>query len=156
MTDATPLNRAVPAAYQALLSAGKAAAAAAAAAGIDDRAVELIRVRASQLNGCAYCLRMHTRDAITQGESADRLAVLSAWRETAYFTPLERSALAAVEDVTLIADLQNGRRVTHDGELDGLTDEQLAAVRWLAIVINAFNRVAICSEFDVVPAGRAT
>ena len=152
MPNTTALNRANPSAYQSLLAMGKSATNAAIDAGIDAKTIELIRIRASQLNGCAYCLRMHTRDAIAQGEDSDRLAVVSAWRETDYFTPVERSALAATEGMTLVADLQSGRRAENDDELAALTDEQLSAVQWLVIAINAWNRVAIFSRYEVAPA----
>lgn len=148
------LDHAAPAVYKALLSAGKEANTAAVQAGLDERMVELIRVRASQLNGCAFCLRMHTRDALLAGETTDRLAVLSAWRDTDYFTPMEKAALAVTEAVTLIADQQAGRSLHHDAT-DALSAEQHAAVRWLAIIINAFNRVAITSHYEVVPEHRS-
>src|SRR5215467_4078600 len=72
-------------------------------AGIDPLLRELIRVRASQLNGCAYCVDMHTKDARAAGESEHRLYALPAWRETPFFTERERAALAFTEDVTLLA-----------------------------------------------------
>lgn len=153
MQPADRLDSAVPAAYEALLAAGKEAGIAAVASGLEPRLIELVRIRSSQLNGCGYCLRLHTRDAIGHGESADRLAVIPAWRDTTYFTPVERAALAIAEKVTFIADLQNRRRGVEDSDLDqaALTAEQRAAVTWLAIVINAFNRIAIVSEYDVAP-----
>lgn len=144
------LERAVPAAYQALLLAGKEANTAALKTGLEQKTIELIRIRASQLNGCAFCLRMHSRDAVSVGETADRLAVLGAWRDTDYFTPIEMAALAVTEMVTLVADHQSGRSCHHD-PADALSAEQHAAVRWLAIVINAFNRVAITSHYEVAP-----
>jgi alkylhydroperoxidase family enzyme len=96
-------------------------------------------------------MRMHTRDAVTAGESSDRLAVLPAWRDSEYFTPVERAALALTETVTLIADHQAGRDARAD-DLSPLTEQQHAAVRWLVIVINSFNRVAITSHYQVAPA----
>ena len=153
MSHTTHLDFAVPAAYQSLLAAGKAAGTAAIAAGLDLLLVELVRIRSSQLNGCAFCLRMHTRDALSHGESADRLAVLAAWRDSDYFSPAERAALSIAEEVTLISDRRNDRLNETETELDraALTDEQRAVVGWLAIVINAFNRVAIVSRYDVAP-----
>lgn len=148
------LDHAAPAVYKALLSAGKEANTAAVDAGLDQRTIELVRVRASQLNGCAFCLRMHTRDALLAGETTDRLAVLSAWRDTNYFTPVEEAALAITEAVTLIADEQAGRSSHHD-VTSVLSVEQHAAVRWLAIIINAFNRVAITSHYTVAPEHRS-
>ena len=72
--------------------------------GFDPRLRELVRIRASQLNGCAYCIDMHTKDARAVGESEQRLYALPAWRETPFFTHRERAALAFTEAVTLLAD----------------------------------------------------
>ena len=86
----------------------------------DPRLRELVRIRASQLNGCAYCIDMHTKDARAVGETEQRLYALPAWRETPYFTDRERAALAFTEAVTLLADdararrgLRRGRRALH-------------------------------------------
>lgn len=157
MSHTTHLDFAVPAAYQSLLAAGKAAGTAAIAAGLDLLLVELVRIRSSQLNGCAFCLRMHTRDALAHGESTDRLAVLAAWRDSGYFSPAERAALSIAEEVTLISDRRNDPLSETETELDraALTEEQRAVVGWLAIVINAFNRVAIVSRYDVAPVAAA-
>ena len=73
------------------------------AAGIDPLLRELVRIRASQLNGCAYCVDMHTKDARAAGETEQRLYALPAWRETPFYTSRERAALALTEDVTLMA-----------------------------------------------------
>lgn len=154
MSHLAHLDSAVPAAYQSLLAAGKAAGVAALDSGLDMLLIELVRIRSSQLNGCAFCLRMHTRDAIAHGETADRLAVLPAWRASGYFSPTERAALAVAEEITLIADVQNGRRLAATDTADAsgaLTPEQLAAVCWLTIVINAFNRISIASHYNVSP-----
>src|SRR5688500_16550441 len=72
--------------------------------GVEPGLMELIRYRASQINGCALCLEMHSRDARAGGESEQRLFVLSAWRETPYFTPRERAALSWTEAVTRVSD----------------------------------------------------
>jgi len=145
------LDKESPEVYQALVATGRAAGEAALAAGIEKRLIELIRIRASQINGCAYCLRLHVADSLALGETTERLALLSAWRDSEYFTSVEQAALAITEDVTLIADVQHRRRLPDD-DLSTLTTSQIAAVRWLAIVINAFNRVAITSHYPVHPA----
>ena len=79
------------------------------AAGIDPKLRELIRVRASQINGCAYCIDMHSKDARAIGETEQRLYALPAWPETPYFTARERAALAFTESVTLVAGGRGGR-----------------------------------------------
>jgi AhpD family alkylhydroperoxidase len=139
------LNQAVPAAYKTLLLLNDESSAAAGVAGLEPLLIELVKIRCSQINGCAFCLRMHIRDAISHGETQDRLAVLPAWRDTQYFTPEERHALAIAESRTLIAD----RLTLPQDEVAALNDDQIAAVEWVAITINAFNRVAISSHYDV-------
>ena len=110
--------------------------------GLEQSLLELVRFRASQLNGCAYCLDMHAKDARAAGESEQRLYTISAWRETPSFTARERAALAWTEAVTLIAEdpisdalFEETRRHFSEKELTDLT---------LAVVtINGWNRLAI-------------
>jgi alkylhydroperoxidase family enzyme len=93
---------------------------------------------------------MHARDALASGETMDRLSVLPAWRETDYFNEKERAALALVEAVTLIADGQLPDSV-YEQAAGVLSNEEIAAVEWLAVVINAWNRIAISSRTPVKP-----
>jgi AhpD family alkylhydroperoxidase len=90
-----------PDSYQALAELERHAAA---DAGLDQRLAELVKIRVSQLNGCAFCLRMHTTDAIKHGEAPDRLAVLPTWWESHYFADTEQAALQLAERVTLPAE----------------------------------------------------
>lgn len=106
MEERINLATAVPPAYQAVAELEKRMSSAVEAAGIDKGFAHLLRLRASQINGCAFCVRLHTRDALASGESSDRISVLPAWRETGYFTAKERAALALVEAITLVADGQ--------------------------------------------------
>lgn len=144
------VTKLVPGLYEAQLAADRAADEAAVAAGLDPLLVELVKTRASQLNGCAFCLRMHTRDAIEKGETADRLAVVAAWWESQYFTPQEQAALALAEQVTRIGDLRSsgGPAVDIEGALD---EKQVAAVVAIAIAINTWNRIAVASHYPVAP-----
>lgn len=136
--------------YKAMLEFNDQAVAAAADAGLSPLLVELVKVRASQLNGCAFCLRMHCADAIAAGEKADRLAVVAAWWESQYFSLEEQAALQIAERVTLIGD--HGRLVERGVDVDGiLSEKQIAAVTWLAVVINSWNRIAISSHYPVHP-----
>ena len=105
-TDRVNLAQAVPALYNAVATVEKLAMQAALDAGWAKGFVHLLKLRASQINGCAFCLRMHARDALAAGESADRLAVLPGWRETTYFSDKEGAALELLEAVTAIADGQ--------------------------------------------------
>ncbi|MBC7270902.1 MAG: carboxymuconolactone decarboxylase family protein [Streptomyces sp.] len=137
-----------PAAYKALIALSAEVDQATAAAGLDPLLVELLRIRASQINGCAFCLRMHTRDALKKGENPDRIAVLPAWAETGYFSETDRAALRLTEAITRVPD---GHVSDEDfaAAATVLTPDQISAVAWLATVMNAFNRVAITSRYPV-------
>ncbi|ROR96435.1 AhpD family alkylhydroperoxidase [Salana multivorans] len=135
-----------PAVYRELASLSRAAGEAAAAAGLDPRLVELVRLRVSQLNGCAFCCRLHTRDALRAGETTDRLAVLPAWRESGYFSDTERVALALAEEVT-----RPSTPTREDLGAETLSPQEVSAITWLAVVMNAWNRVAVSSGYAVVP-----
>ena len=107
----------------------------------------LIWIRASQINGCAYCIDMHSLDARAEGETEQRLYALSAWRETPFFTERERAGLALAEAVTLIADGHVPDAV-YDEAARVFGPEELASVVWHAIAINAWNRLAITSRSE--------
>ncbi len=94
--------------------------------------------------------RAHARDAVAAGESADRLSVLPAWRETGYFSTKEAAALALTEAITLIAEGQVSDEVYESAKTQ-LGDAEIAAVQWLAVVINGWNRIAIASRYPVAP-----
>lgn len=147
MSPRPMLNKAVPDAYKTTIALSEQAEKAALDAGVEPLAIELVRIRASQINGCGYCLRMHVGDALAKGETTDRIAVLPAWRETGYFSPAERAALAIAEEITHI----DTRMAGVDDETAAVSDQQAAALRWVAISINAFNRVAISSHYAVKP-----
>ncbi|MFF1603418.1 carboxymuconolactone decarboxylase family protein [Streptomyces mirabilis] len=140
------IDKQSPKAYHALVQTSEAVRATAADAGLDRTVVELINLRVSQINGCAYCLNVHTRAALRAGETAQRLGVLAAWRDTELFTPAERAALALAEATTEPTD---AAATAWAGARDVLTDDQISAVIWVAIAINAFNRVSIMSKHPV-------
>ncbi|MFB7992918.1 carboxymuconolactone decarboxylase family protein [Streptomyces sp. NPDC056002] len=147
-TDRIYLDKQSPAAYQALVKTADVVRAAAAEAGLDRILVELVNLRVSQLNGCAFCLDVHTRAALRAGETGRRLGVLAAWRDTELFTARERVALALAEAATHPADaLAQERAYAEAGEV--LDDDEISAVVWVAITINAFNRVSILSKHPV-------
>lgn len=119
-------------------------------AGLDRILIELVNVRVSQINGCATCLDVHVRRAMKAGESERRLGVLAAWRDTELFTETERAALTLAESVTRLGDdAAQDRAYAEAAEV--LTEDQLSAVTWVAIAINAFNRISIVSQHPVVP-----
>ncbi len=113
-----------------------------AGSGLEPDLLELIKVRASQINGCAYCIDMHTKDARAAGETEQRLYALSAWRETPFFTERERAALALTEAVTLVADTHVPRDVVDEASAP-FSAEELTRVLYAIIEINAWNRLAI-------------
>jgi AhpD family alkylhydroperoxidase len=104
--------------------------------------VELVRLRASQINGCAYCMDMHTADARKAGEDDRRLATISAWRETPFFTDRERAALAWTESLTLVSTDH-----VPDGVWDAVnphfTSEEITDLTLLVVAINGWNRFSI-------------
>jgi AhpD family alkylhydroperoxidase len=136
-----------PDVFRAMVRAAQAAGAAAERAGLPAGLVELVNMRVSQINGCAYCLRVHTRAALEAGETVQRLGLLPAWRDTEVFTPAERAALALAEATTNLQDSARGAAAA--AARPDLTDEQISAVLWVAISINAFNRVSIMSGHPV-------
>ena len=150
MSERINLGKAVPQLYQAVSSLDKLALQAAKSAGLDEGFCDLLKLRASQINQCAFCVRLHTRDAMAHGESVDRISVVPAWRETQYFTDKERAAFELLEAITLIADGQVPDAV-YAKAVEALSTEQLAAVEWLSVVINAWNRIAIPSRYPVGP-----
>ena len=150
MQERVNLGKAGPDLYQAMLALEGQLKPALATAGIDKGFSHLLRLRASQINQCAFCVRMHARDALAAGETQDRISVLPAWRETGYFSDLERAALELVESVTLVATDQVPDAV-YDRVAAVLSQDQIAAVVWLGVVINAWNRIAIASRYLVNP-----
>jgi AhpD family alkylhydroperoxidase len=111
----------------------------------DPRLRELVRIRASQLNGCAYCIDMHTQDARAIGESERRLYALPAWRETPYFTDRERAALAFTEAVTLLAG-DHVPAAAYDAVAAEFGEAEIGALVSLIVTINAWNTVAVSTR----------
>ena len=112
------------------------------ACGLEKPLIELVKVRASQINGCAFCIAMHTADAVKGGESHARLHQLNAWRETELFTPHERAALALTDAVTLVADTHVPDEVYEEARQQ-LSDKELVDIAYAIFAINAWNRLAI-------------
>ena len=137
-----------PSAYKSLIAWSAKVEENAVAAGLDPLLIELVRIRTSQINGGAFCLRMHPRDALKKGENPDRIAVLPAWGETGYFSETDRAALRLTEAVTQVPDGHVSDE-DYNAAAAFLSPEQLSAVVWLTTVMNAFNRVAITSRYPV-------
>jgi AhpD family alkylhydroperoxidase len=103
---------------------------------------ELIKVRASQINQCAFCLDMHTKDARSLGESEQRLYLVASWRETALYSPRERAALAWTEALTLLPEL-GAPDAVYAGVAEVFTQEEQVALTLAIVAINAWNRLAV-------------
>jgi len=116
---------------------------------IEKPLAELVRLRASQINGCAFCVDMHTADARKGGETDRRLATVSVWRETPFFTERERAALEWTESVTLLAQTHVPDEVWERVK-PHFTDQEIADLTLLVIAINGWNRIAV--TFRKMPA----
>jgi len=108
----------------------------------DPKLLDLIKVRVSQMNGCAYCLHLHRKDAIKRGETEDRLLLLDAWRESELYTERERAALAWAEALTLIAE-SHAPDAVYEQVQSIFSDDELLALSIGVATINAWNRLAI-------------
>ncbi|RSM73001.1 carboxymuconolactone decarboxylase family protein [Kibdelosporangium aridum] len=143
MTQRIQTTMGIPKAFKALVAMGQEVEQAGIEAGVDQLLLELIKIRASQLNGCAMCLDMHTRDSIKYGENARRLFVLDAWRETDLFTEEERVALELTEVLTRLADTKEVPEDLYERAMKVFNEAQYQAVIWMTVVINSFNRVNV-------------
>jgi AhpD family alkylhydroperoxidase len=112
---------------------------------IDRKLYHLIKLRASQINGCAFCIGMHSDEALRDGEAIERLLMLDAWEESSLYTEKERAALEWVEDLTLIADT-HAPQESFDGLKAHFSDEEIGYLTLAATMINAWNRIAISSR----------
>ena len=111
----------------------------------DHRLRELIRIRASQLNGCTYCIDMHSKDARAAGETEQRIYALPAWRETPFFTARERAALAFTETVTLLAQT-HVPAAAYDEVAAVYSQDEIAALVSLLVAINAWNAIGVSTR----------
>ncbi len=141
MKERINLSKVAPRAYEAMIGLEKFVA----ESGLDKKLYELIKTRASQINGCAYCLNMHTRDALAIGETPQRLFLLDAWRETELYSEKERAVLALTESMTLIAGNHVSDEVYSEAARH-LTDKEMAAVIMAVVAINGWNRMAITTH----------
>lgn len=109
---------------------------------------ELIKIRTSQINGCAFCIDMHTKDALQNGEINQRIFLLNAWKETDLFSAEEKALLAITEEITLIH--QHGLTdATYENAKKYFSDEVIAQIIMVIVTINAWNRVAVSTQLPV-------
>ena len=116
--------------------------------GLEPALLHLIKLRASQINGCAYCIDMHSKDARAEGETEQRLYALDAWKETPFYTDRERAALAWTEAITLIHD-DHAPDDVYEEARKHFKDEELVNLTLAVVAINGWNRLAIA--FRAVP-----
>ena len=116
--------------------------------GLSNIQKELIKIRASQINGCAFCLDMHTKDALKYGETAQRIFLLNAWRETDLFSEEEKIILAMTEEITLIS--QKGlTEETYEKATQLFDEDQIKSIIMAVITINMWNRIAISTQLPL-------
>lgn len=132
-----------PAAYQAMYALEKYLS----TSNIDPILSELIKMRASQINGCAFCLNMHSADARKIGETEQRLYLLSAWKETTLFTEKEKAVIALTEEVTLISNHVSD--ATYQKVASFFSETEITSIIMAIVTINAWNRIAITSKVIV-------
>ncbi|MFS0838577.1 carboxymuconolactone decarboxylase family protein [Paenibacillus sp. 1P03SA] len=135
------MDRLIPEGYTAMLGLEQYLG----SSSLDKSLKELIKIRASQLNGCAFCIDMHTKDARKHGETEQRIYALNAWRETPFFTPEERAVLALTEAVTLVAETHVPDDVYDEVRLY-FDEVRTAEIIMAIVVINAWNRIAVTSR----------
>lgn len=141
MTERIDIAKEIPAAYQAMHGLEKFLG----TTSISKELKELIKIRASQINGCAYCINMHTKDARALGETEQRIYALSAWRDTRYFTDAERAALALTESITLLTKEHVPDNVYEEAARH-FDSKQVGEIIMAIVTINAWNRIAISTN----------
>jgi AhpD family alkylhydroperoxidase len=117
------------------------------ASGLEHSLLELVKMRASQINGCAYCLDMHSKDARAAGETEQRLYLLDAWRETSLYSERERAALAWTEAVTLVAE-GHVPDEAYDEASNHFTEQELVALTLAIAAVNSWNRLNIAFRME--------
>jgi AhpD family alkylhydroperoxidase len=142
MSTRLKINHADPAAYKAMIALENYVN----ATSLTTRHKDLIKIRASQVNGCAYCVNLHTLDARKAGETEQRIFNLATWRDTPFFDEEERAILALTEEVTLIAGKVSDE--TYQKAASLFDETYLAQIIMAAITINAWNRVGISTEME--------
>jgi AhpD family alkylhydroperoxidase len=146
MTTRVQVGEAHKAAYVELLRLAGATSKVAAEAGVPPELLELVKIRASQMNACAFCLDMHTREARAGGESERRLNMLAAWHETDLFSPTERVALELTEVLTRLAETRDVSDDLYARALEVFDEQQYAAIVYMIAMINFFNRISVASH----------
>lgn len=138
MSDRISPYKVLPAGYKVMMALEEGVA----GLGVEAGLRHLVKLRASQINGCAYCISLHNREARADGETQYRLDLLSAWRETSIFSERERGALAWTEALTVLGD-EADRAAAYDAMTAAFTPEEVVAVSLVITTINAWNRLGV-------------
>lgn len=150
MSERIRLSRVRPDLTKQLIELNDSIKKAAADAGVDPRLLELLKIRTSQLNGCAFCLDMHVRDARKMGETERRIYLLNAWREAGDdYSEQDRAALALAEAITKLDQTQDVPDDVYHEAVRVFTEEQFTVLAWAVTVMNAFNRLNVTSRTPV-------
>ena len=144
------LSKTEPAAYKALAAFSETVGAICTANGVDDRLKEIVMLRSSTMNGCAFCVRVHTERAVEAGMSIDDVAQINVWRESGIFTDRERAGLELAEAFVNIG-VGGVSDEVYNAVGSVLTEKEYAALSWACVSINAFNRVAVAGRYPVLP-----
>lgn len=142
------LSKTEPEAYQALDAFSRTVGRICTENGIDERLKELVMIHCSQLNGCAFCVRIHIDRALAAGVDIDTLTQISTWRESGVFSDRERAALELAEAFTFISEEGVSDEV-YDTVGSVFTEKEYAALSWACVSINAFNRIVIAGRYPV-------
>lgn len=142
------LDKAQPKTWEAAQAFSASVSEGAHGAGLSDQELELMKVRASSINGCAFCLDLHSRGARGAGVPQQKLDILPAWRDSPLFSSRERALLSVIEAATDLP-LNHVSREELEAAQDSLGDEAFAAAQWVGVAINTFNRISLLSHHPV-------
>lgn len=144
MTDTRlQIGKILPGVQRHLVALDSAAERAAVDAGVPKTLLDLLRLRVSQLNGCAYCVDAHSRDAREGGEGERRVLLIAAWQHTDLYTDAERAALALAEAMTVQPNVRDVPDDVYQRATGAFTEEQFAAIAWTITAMNGWNRVGV-------------
>ncbi|MBS0924307.1 carboxymuconolactone decarboxylase family protein [Providencia sp. JGM181] len=144
------LSKSSPDAYNKLIEISNHIDQQAVSLGLEEGFIHLLKLRISQINGCAFCVRLHTQDAQKNNVSIDKIALVAVWEEADYFSEKEKAAFLLAESVNMVHMGHIPNDVYEKAE-EYWSDEQLALIEWVSIIIGSFNRIAIASRYKVKP-----
>jgi AhpD family alkylhydroperoxidase len=142
MSNRIKINQADPAAYKAMMAMEHYVE----SSGLSNKHKDLIKIRASQINGCAFCLDMHTKEALDHGETLQRILTISVWHDTSFFDEQEKAILALTEEITLISNKVSDETYNKAAAL--FDESYLAQIIMAIITINAWNRIGISTQLE--------